>query len=86
MVSVSEMRPVRLKYFAILREQRGLADETLETGAATARDLYRELAAAHGFSLAEDRVGVAVNDSFASWDRPLNAGDTIVFIPPVAGG
>jgi molybdopterin converting factor subunit 1 len=86
MFSVSEMRPVRLKYFAILREQRGLADETLETGAVTARDLYRELAAAHGFSLAEDRVGVAVNDSFASWDRPLNAGDTIVFIPPVAGG
>lgn len=79
-------RPVRLKYFALLREQRGLDSETIETGAATARDLYREIAAAHGFTLPEDRVGVAVNDRFANWDRRLAANDTVVFIPPVAGG
>jgi molybdopterin converting factor subunit 1 len=79
-------RPVRLKYFAILREQRGLAAETVETAAVTAGALSREIAAAHGFTLSEERVGVAVNDAFASWDRPLAAGDTVVFIPPVAGG
>ncbi len=79
-------RAVKLRYFALLREQRGLESETRQTGAATARALYRELAAAHGFTLAEDRVGVAINDAFASWDRPLAAGDTVVFIPPVAGG
>ena len=81
-----ETRPVRLKYFAILREQRGLEGETLETTAATARELYRELAARHGFTLAEDRVGVAINNAFARWDRPLAADDSVVFIPPVAGG
>jgi len=81
-----QTRPVRLKYFAILREQRGLEDETLETAAVTARDLYREVAARHGFTLAEDRVGVAVNNAFAKWDRPLAANDSVVFIPPVAGG
>ncbi len=78
--------PVRLEYFALLREQRGLGAETVETGAATARDLYRELASAYGFTLAVERVRVAINNEFASWDRPLAANDTIVFIPPVAGG
>lgn len=78
--------PVRLEYFALLREQRGLAAETVETAAATARDLYRELSAAHGFTLAAERVKVAINNEFAPWDRPLAANDTVVFIPPVAGG
>jgi molybdopterin converting factor subunit 1 len=81
-----QTRPVRLKYFAILREQRGLEDEILETAAATAGDLYRELATRHGFTLTAERVGVAVNNAFARLDRPLAANDTIVFIPPVAGG
>ncbi len=79
-------RPVKLRYFALLREQRGLDAETRDTTAATARDLYREIAAAHGFTLTEDRVGVAINNAFASWDQDLAANDTVVFIPPVAGG
>ncbi len=83
---MSDSRPIRLRYFALLREQRGLDSEILTTSAATARDLYRELAAAHGFTLAVERVGVAVNDAFATWDRPLAANDSVVFIPPVAGG
>ena len=83
---MSDSRPIRLRYFALLREQRGLESETLHTSAATARELYLELAAEHGFTLAVERVGVAVNDAFASWDRPLAANDSVVFIPPVAGG
>lgn len=78
--------PVRLEYFALLREQRGLSAELVQTGAATARDLYRELASTHGFTLGVERVRVAINNEFASWDRPLAANDTVVFIPPVAGG
>ena len=78
--------PVRLEYFALLREQRGLGAESVVTSAATARDLYRELALAYGFTLAVDRVRVAINNEFASWDRPLAANDTVFFIPPVAGG
>jgi molybdopterin converting factor subunit 1 len=78
--------PVRLEYFALLREQRGLAAETIDTAAPTARDLYRELAAAHGFTLGVERVRVAINNEFASWDRALAANDTVVFIPPVSGG
>ena len=78
--------PVRLEYFALLREQRGVAAETIDTGAATARDLYQELAAAYGFTLGVERVRVAINNEFASWDRALAANDSVVFIPPVAGG
>jgi molybdopterin converting factor small subunit len=29
---------------------------------------------------------VAVNGDFGEWEHPLAAGDTVVFIPPVAGG
>jgi molybdopterin synthase sulfur carrier subunit len=78
--------PVRLEYFALLREQRGLGAETIETGAATARELYGQLSVTYGFTLAAERVKVAINNEFASWDRPLAANDTVVFIPPVAGG
>jgi len=78
--------PVRLEYFALLKEQRGLASETVKTVAATARELYQELASAYGFTLGIDRVKVAINNEFASWDRALVANDSVVFIPPVAGG
>ena len=70
----------------ILREQRGVARETLSTPATTAAALYDELRTRHGFSLPRDRVGAAVDESFVAWDTPLRDGQTVVFIPPVAGG
>ena len=84
--SVIGPRPVRLQYIAILREQRGLDRETVETSAETPRALYRELAGRHGFTISEERVAVAVNDEIASLDRLLAANDTVMFIPPIAGG
>ncbi len=80
------MITVHIQYFAILREQRGVARETLSTPAATAGALYDELRTRHGFSLPRDRVRAALNEEFVSWDAPLRDGQTIVFIPPVAGG
>ncbi len=77
---------VRVRYFAILREQRGLDEETVTTAAATAADLYDEIRALHGFTLARERLRVALNDDFKPWTTPLRDGDTLVFIPPVAGG
>jgi molybdopterin converting factor subunit 1 len=77
---------VRVQYFAILREQRGLAQENLVTAAATAGDLYDELRARHGFTLPQARLRAAVNDEFAPWTAPLRDGDALVFLPPVAGG
>jgi molybdopterin converting factor subunit 1 len=79
-------KTVEVQYFAILREQRGLAQEQIITNAATAAQLYDELRARHGFALESDRLRVAVNDDFAPWQTALRDGDRLVFIPPVAGG
>ena len=84
----SEVRPRRIevRYYALLREQAGVSAETLLTGARTPRELYRELESRHPFSLAPELLRVAVNSEFSDWSRPLAEGDTVVFIPPVAGG
>lgn len=78
--------PVNVQYYALMREQAGRSQEKLDTFAATAADLYRELKARYGFTLALEQLKVAVNSEFSDWSRPLRAGDAIVFIPPVAGG
>jgi len=80
------MKTVTVQYFAILREQRGLTQETLATSAATPAALYDELRARHPFTLPADRVRAAVNDEFVAAAAPLRDGDRVVFIPPVAGG
>jgi molybdopterin-guanine dinucleotide biosynthesis protein A len=81
-----DARQLKVQYFALLREQAGCRDEVVVTRAATPRELYAELAARHGFSLGAEHLKVAVNTEFSDWSRPLVAGDSVVFIPPVAGG
>jgi molybdopterin converting factor subunit 1 len=80
------VKKIHVKYFAIFRDQVGRDEETVETDATDPAGLYAELQARHDFGLGADRLKVAVNDEFASWDRSLSDGDRIVFIPPVAGG
>lgn len=80
------MPKLTIQYFAILREQRGLAREQLDTPATTPAALYEELRARHRFTLPSDRVRAAVNGDFVAADAPLAEGDELTFIPPVAGG
>jgi molybdopterin converting factor subunit 1 len=80
------MPMIRLKYYALLREQAGCGEERLETAARDPAALYDELARRHGFSLPQAQLKVAVNAEFSDWSRPLADGDEVVFIPPVAGG
>jgi molybdopterin-guanine dinucleotide biosynthesis protein A len=77
---------LKIQYYAWMREQAGRSDETLETTASTPADLYSELKARYGFTLSREQLKVAVNSEFASWSHQLAAGDSVVFIPPVAGG
>jgi molybdopterin converting factor subunit 1 len=77
---------LKIKYYALMREQAGRSEETLETSALTPADLYGELQARYGFTLARDQLKVAVNSEFSDWSRRLDGGDAVVFIPPVAGG
>jgi molybdenum cofactor guanylyltransferase len=77
---------LKIQYYALMREQAGRSEETLETSAATPADLYAELVARYGFTLAREQLKVAVNSEFSDWSRKLAANDAVVFIPPVAGG
>jgi len=77
---------LKIQYFALMREQAGRSDETLETSATTPADLFEELTARYGFTLSREQLKVAVNTEFSDWSRRLSPGDAVVFIPPVAGG
>ncbi len=77
---------LRVRYFALLREQAGRGDEQLQTRARTALELYRELQQRRGLALAPEFLRVAINDEFGDWRTSLAEGDTVAFLPPVAGG
>lgn len=79
------MKNINVEYFAILRERAGRDRETLATTLNTPADLFVELQARYGFP-AMTSVKVAINDEFADLHSQLKDGDSVVFIPPVAGG
>jgi molybdopterin converting factor small subunit len=76
---------VQIEYFAILREHVGKNVEEVRTAAVTAAGLFDELAERYDFPRMS-HMKVAINDEFGDWDSALAEGDSIVFIPPVAGG
>jgi molybdopterin-guanine dinucleotide biosynthesis protein A len=77
---------INVQYYALLREQAGRSSESLVTNANTPRELYQELKGRYPFSLAAEMLRVAVNSEFGDWGQRLQDGDSVVFIPPVAGG
>jgi len=79
-------RTVTVQYFALLREQAGCSIESVRSTARTPAQLYAELASRHPFTLPKEMLKVAINAEFGDWTQPLSEGDTVVFIPPVAGG
>ncbi|MBI5091892.1 MAG: MoaD/ThiS family protein [Candidatus Hydrogenedentes bacterium] len=79
-------RTVHVHYYALLREQSGISDETVHTEAETVLDLFVELNERYHFAARPERLKVALNAEFRNWDDKISHGDTIVFLPPVAGG
>ena len=86
------MPPVRILYFAWLKDRLGRGEEqvVLPEGVATvgglrdwmrARDTLFEAVFAPG-----GRIRAAVNQDFATDDAPVRPGDEIAFFPPVTGG
>lgn len=77
-------------YFAWVRERIGLPRETVESGAATVRELVEELRAR------EDRyeaafadlsaLRVALDQELADFDAPLAGVREVAFFPPMTGG
>lgn len=76
---------VTVLYFASLRDATGVASEILPTPVSLAA-LYDALLARHGFSIARERLRVAVDGAFVDWNDPVTDGAEIAFIPPVSGG
>jgi molybdopterin-guanine dinucleotide biosynthesis protein A len=83
---VTEPKQLTVQYFALLREQAGRREEALASAAGTPLELYQELRERYPFTLGSEALRVAVNSEFAEWTTRLRSGDTVVFIPPVAGG
>ena len=75
-----------VKYFAALRDERGLDEETIVGDFANAAELYSYIKEKSALSLCSSKLKVALNDEFSDWQTALKDGDTVVFIPPVAGG
>ena len=78
------MPKVNVMYFAVFRERAGKSGETVDSSATTVGDLYLSLMPK--LALSPNLVRAAVNGEFVENDYAIAEGDTVVFIPPVAGG
>ena len=80
------MKTITVRYFAMFREQAGVAEETLQLDAANAADVFAATRERHGSAEPSGHCKVAINDVMASWDSAVKDGDTVLLFPPVAGG
>ncbi len=84
--------PLKLLYFATVRERLGRAEETLDvpSDVTTVQDLIdwlRERDDAYAVALAEDaRIRAAVDQVHAKPDTGIVGAREVAFFPPVTGG
>ncbi len=89
---MSQAPPLRVLYFAWLRERVGCAEESVAppSEVATVAALIAWLRARDaGHAAAFEHAALvrcAVNQSFAGPDTALAPGDEVAFFPPVTGG
>ena len=81
---------LRLKYFAMVREDIGQGTEEVHSNAAAVGALRDELIArggAYAQSLARGRaIRVSLNKTMCEESALLHEGDEVAFFPPVTGG
>ena len=76
---------VNLSFFAVHKRTAGTDKASIELpDGSSARDAAH--AAETQFGLVLKGSMVAINDEYAEPERKLEPGDTVAFIPPVAGG
>ena len=86
------MSVIKIVYFASIREQLALADESMQLpeGVATVAQLSSWLQYERGAKwqsvLSNTLTLTAVNQQMVSGDQAIVAGDEIAFFPPVTGG
>ncbi len=77
---------IRVRYFALFREQAGCDSETVNWSGGTAAELFRAMAEKHPLLQTQAAALVAINDEMSGWETDLNEDDEVLFFPPVAGG
>lgn len=77
---------IKVRYFALFREQTGCASEYIDCSVDTAAQLFQLMAKKHARLKTEAAALVAINDEMTGWETPLTEGDEVLFFPPVAGG
>ena len=79
---------ITVRYFAAHREITGRSSEPFDVATdATLGSIWQLLVAAYpGLTPYSGRILMACNEKFGDVDTPVNAGDTVAYIPPVSGG
>ena len=79
---------ITVKLFAVLRDQAGVSELSIEMpSGATVGDTIELLIARYpALRASAARSAVAVNLAYATRDAALNDGDELALIPPVSGG
>jgi molybdopterin converting factor subunit 1 len=88
---MTDAAPLRLLYFAWLRERVGRAEEAVAPpeGVATVgalTDWLRSRGDGFAAAFATGTVRCAVNQDFAGPETAVRPGDEVAFFPPVTGG
>lgn len=82
----NQVLSINVLYFSSLAQKAGKDSETVQTTSGDLVTLYAKLSAKYDFDLPQDKVAIAINHEFGDWDDAILSGDTVAFIPPVAGG
>jgi molybdopterin converting factor subunit 1 len=77
---------IKVRYFALFREQAGRETESIEFPGGTAVELFQMMSGIHPGLKSEAAALVAVNDEMCEWETKLIEDDEVLFFPPVAGG
>ena len=78
---------IKVLYFAYLKSVTGQEEETIEIfSKATVLNLQTLLKQKYKDFLDPKHLAIAVNETYVNSNIQLKEGDTVCFIPPVAGG
>lgn len=76
--------PIQVKYFAVMRERMGRADDCIEADkVGTVADVWARVS---GNKPLPTSVLVAVNMEYTDSNHEVKDGDEVAFFPPVTGG
>ena len=76
--------PIKVRYFASLKEQLGQAEAELQAAAPlTVREVWAQI---NPDKPLPDAVLTAINQHYANLDSVVKDGDELAFFPPVTGG